>query len=235
MTQPNAPAGWYRDPTGVHELRYFNGRWTAHVCTQGVTSINQLTASPASPVSTPAATPDLPAAQSGPSMSPSPHGARRTGRRSRKVKLVIAGCVIAVGVGITLADSLRGGSGHRAPTSAGGGRALGSAGPVPTAKALAGRPGTRGNWTQSQWETVVGLTGSDGNHLCVDRALALNLDYEEVLPVVRVVRHHSLTASMHDLVAAVGQGNPNLSEKQAEVDAVEVYSTTLNSGCPGTV
>ncbi|HZC69893.1 MAG TPA: DUF2510 domain-containing protein [Jatrophihabitans sp.] len=241
MTRPDAPAGWYPDPSGVHELRYFNGQWTPHVCTQGVSSINPLEGSPAPAVSTrvsaPEGTPNLPETRSEPEAWSDLQSAPRPNRRSPKVKLVIAGCVVAVAVGVTVTVWLRGNDKHGSPTPAGGGPALASAaGLVPTKDGLDGPPGTRGNWTQSQWETVVGITGSSGNHLCVDRALALNLDYDEVLPVVKVAGHHSLTAaSMQDLVAAVARANPDLSKSQAEVDAVEVYSTTVDSGCPGTV
>lgn len=36
---PTAPAGWYKDPSGTHELRYFDGSvWTEHVSDGGVTS-----------------------------------------------------------------------------------------------------------------------------------------------------------------------------------------------------
>src|ERR671931_2356264 len=58
-TQPNNPTGvgsddtaadtvgWYPDPTGRHESRYFNGQWTQHVSTRGVNFIDPFTASPA--------------------------------------------------------------------------------------------------------------------------------------------------------------------------------------------
>ncbi len=36
MTQPSPPAGWYADPAGRHEKRYFDGRqWTEHVNSHG--------------------------------------------------------------------------------------------------------------------------------------------------------------------------------------------------------
>ncbi len=36
MSQPNAPAGWYADPSGKHEKRYYDGRqWTEHVNSHG--------------------------------------------------------------------------------------------------------------------------------------------------------------------------------------------------------
>lgn len=88
MTQPDAPAGWYPDPSGRHESRYFNGQWTEQVSTRGVNSIDPLTAPP----------------------PPYVQDAQSAGRRSPKVKLAIAGGVVAVAVGITLAVTLSGGS-----------------------------------------------------------------------------------------------------------------------------
>ena len=36
-----APANWYPDPSGQHELRYWDGReWTAHVSTGGVQAVS---------------------------------------------------------------------------------------------------------------------------------------------------------------------------------------------------
>lgn len=44
---PSAPAGWYKDPSGTHELRYFDGSiWTEHVSDGGVTSVSPLPDSP---------------------------------------------------------------------------------------------------------------------------------------------------------------------------------------------
>ena len=38
-----APAGWHPDPTGAHELRYWDGRvWTEHVADDGVASVDPL-------------------------------------------------------------------------------------------------------------------------------------------------------------------------------------------------
>jgi uncharacterized protein YxjI len=39
--QPAAPAGWFADPLGRHELRYYDGmQWTEHVSTHGRTAID---------------------------------------------------------------------------------------------------------------------------------------------------------------------------------------------------
>ena len=41
MTSSQAPAGWYADPSGKHEQRYFDGtRWTEHVHSHGRQSID---------------------------------------------------------------------------------------------------------------------------------------------------------------------------------------------------
>lgn len=50
MTDSNRPeAAWYPDPTGRHELRWFDGNdWTDHVTTQGQQSIDPLTGAPGS-------------------------------------------------------------------------------------------------------------------------------------------------------------------------------------------
>ncbi|HZC69939.1 MAG TPA: DUF2510 domain-containing protein [Jatrophihabitans sp.] len=125
MTQQQTPVGWYPDPTGRHESRYFNGQWTQQVSTQGVNSIDPLTASPppatSAQVSTSVHTPYGPTGQTGPG-TPPPYlqSAPRTSWRSPKVKLAIAGGVVAVAVGITLAVTLSGGSsgGHGLCTDA---------------------------------------------------------------------------------------------------------------------
>ncbi len=41
MTSPSPPPDWYPDPAGRHEVRYWDGeRWTEHVASHGVTSID---------------------------------------------------------------------------------------------------------------------------------------------------------------------------------------------------
>jgi hypothetical protein len=114
MTQPYPPVGWYPDPTGRHESRYFNGQWSQYVSTRGVNSVDPLTASPfpaaGAPVNTLVSAPYLPAAPGGPMMSPYLPSGPTTNQRSPKVKLAIAGGVVVVAVGIALAVSLSGGS-----------------------------------------------------------------------------------------------------------------------------
>jgi hypothetical protein len=111
MTQHQARARWYPDPTGRHESRYFDGQWTQHVSTRGVNSVDPLPPAPAARTSVNApvhALPD-PAAQSGPGSPPTRQSAPSTRRRAPRFKLAIAGGVVAVVVGITLAVSLPGG------------------------------------------------------------------------------------------------------------------------------
>ncbi len=38
MTTQQVRSGWYRDPVGRSELRYFDGQWTDQVCNAGVVS-----------------------------------------------------------------------------------------------------------------------------------------------------------------------------------------------------
>ncbi|MEO9139748.1 MAG: phospholipid scramblase-related protein [Jatrophihabitans sp.] len=41
MNQPSTPAGWYADPSGKHEKRYFDGQqWTEHVNSHGRAGID---------------------------------------------------------------------------------------------------------------------------------------------------------------------------------------------------
>lgn len=114
MTQPNPPIGWYPDPTGRHESRYFDAQWTQHVSTRGVVSLDPLAAwpppVPTTPVPTVAGTPYVPAAQGEPMMSAYLPSAPST-KRSPNVMRAIAGGVIVLAVGIILAVSLSGGGG----------------------------------------------------------------------------------------------------------------------------
>ncbi len=75
-----ADAGWWQDPTGMHELRYFDGNeWTAHVSDQGAPSQDPVIAPPP-PVAVPP-TPTLPVASptiptpAAPAPAPSQSGA----------------------------------------------------------------------------------------------------------------------------------------------------------------
>src|SRR5690242_6343113 len=44
MSTPSSPAGWYPDPTGGHQLRYFDGaQWTVHVADNGAQSTAPVT------------------------------------------------------------------------------------------------------------------------------------------------------------------------------------------------
>jgi hypothetical protein len=70
-------AGWYPDPTGRSELRWFDGRWTEHVSTGGRPGIDPL----------PSAAP-----------APAPAGGPRPARRAGWVALGIAALVAVVAV-----------------------------------------------------------------------------------------------------------------------------------------
>jgi len=38
-----APPGWYPDPSGRHQLRYWDqGEWTGHVSNEGATAVDQV-------------------------------------------------------------------------------------------------------------------------------------------------------------------------------------------------
>jgi Protein of unknown function (DUF2510) len=65
MSMPTSPPGWYPDPNGAHQLRYFDGSaWTEHVSDNGLQSVSPLaptptptTAATVSPAGMPSATP----------------------------------------------------------------------------------------------------------------------------------------------------------------------------------
>ena len=47
MTQQTPPAGWYADPSGKHEKRYFDGqKWTEHVNSHGRAGIDMPSGGP---------------------------------------------------------------------------------------------------------------------------------------------------------------------------------------------
>lgn len=91
MTTPDLPAppaateqpGWFPDPNGRHEHRYFNGRaWTADVADGGQRSIDPLGAAP-TPVAPPGAFP------------PAPPRSERSGLATASLVCGIIGVVIA--------------------------------------------------------------------------------------------------------------------------------------------
>lgn len=69
-----SPAGWFNDPYGRYEQRYWDGtQWTGEVATGGVRAIDPMGASPVIPVATPAsafAPPDAPSAAAATNASP---------------------------------------------------------------------------------------------------------------------------------------------------------------------
>src|SRR5262245_27902824 len=53
---PGTPANWYPDPSGRHQLRYWDGtRWTENVSNAGVVTRDDPVASPAAPAPPPPA------------------------------------------------------------------------------------------------------------------------------------------------------------------------------------
>jgi hypothetical protein len=113
IDEENSSPGWYPDPSGRHELRFFDGQWTQHVCTRGTTSIDPLADSPAAPVGTVVSPAPDPARPSTPGPMPDGPNGGRMRNLSPRSKLAIGAGVIAVAVGTTLAITLTGGSdGH---------------------------------------------------------------------------------------------------------------------------
>ncbi len=88
MNELRESVGWYADPAGTYELRYFDGQWTDQVATGGVVSRHQLAS--AAPVAAPV---DVPVA------------ARRVRNRTKRAA-VIAG-VAAAGVTVAVVLALR--------------------------------------------------------------------------------------------------------------------------------
>jgi Protein of unknown function (DUF2510) len=80
-TMTPAPAGWYADPMGHHEFRYWDSvRWTDRVSDRGITASEVFGAAPTMPSPTPAAVvPQAPVAARSdmPPMAPPPAGATR--------------------------------------------------------------------------------------------------------------------------------------------------------------
>ena len=69
-----AEASWLADPTGAHELRYWNGwSWTEHVSDQGTPDQDPLMTELSPPAAVPPP-PDPPPAAAGPSSGSRPAG-----------------------------------------------------------------------------------------------------------------------------------------------------------------
>jgi hypothetical protein len=97
MNELRAGAGWYADPAGTHELRYFDGRWTDQVATAGVVSTQP------HPVASPAAWPaDVPAAP--------PGDAAQSQARLKKFRLMALVLAIATAAVVTVVVATSSGS-----------------------------------------------------------------------------------------------------------------------------
>lgn len=106
--------GWFPDPAGIHELRYFDGnRWTHHVSNQGIGSMHPWTpvpppaAAPGSassyqPTIRPAGSPPAYSAYGGaagwPAAAP-PGGGRRSNKRLGIIAAIVA-MIVLVGGGV---------------------------------------------------------------------------------------------------------------------------------------
>jgi Protein of unknown function (DUF2510) len=128
MTHPALPPGWYADPAGQSDQRYYDGvRWTEHIIRAGVQSASPI-ALPTSPAasfeSPPAAVSPVQAAWTTqpaenprpahgqvPSIAPGSTGAGP--RRFTQKQMMTLAAVAAVIIGIVLAFSLSGGSGTK--------------------------------------------------------------------------------------------------------------------------
>src|ERR1700722_6410245 len=125
---PTSGAGWYPDPTGVNQLRYFDTQWTDHVSDGGVASTSPLATQASWPV---AGQPPAAAAKSA-SYSPAQFATQPTTPRSRKKfgwivggGIVVVAAVIAV---IVVVNSGSSGSNQTAGSNpAGGGSGLSAA------------------------------------------------------------------------------------------------------------
>jgi uncharacterized protein YxjI len=68
------PAGWHPDPSGRHELRYWDGHWTPHVSSRGKQAYDMLPGQPVVP-----ARPTAPTTQPGPPQQAAPAPASDAG------------------------------------------------------------------------------------------------------------------------------------------------------------
>jgi hypothetical protein len=121
-------AGWYKDPTGQHELRWFDGStWTSHVHTFETSapepSVATVSAtSSASPTSAPSPTPTAAAAGSPTVTAAAPSTTELAALRAEGAKELVAGlAVIAGGVAVALAIGAATSAASEAAGGGGGG------------------------------------------------------------------------------------------------------------------
>jgi hypothetical protein len=111
MSMPTSPPGWYADPIGAHQLRYFDGSaWTEHVSDNGVQSVSSLapTATTASTFASGDATSTVTSAATA-----SPAGMPPTvpePKRRGKAKWVIGGLALVAVAAVVIAALASGGS-----------------------------------------------------------------------------------------------------------------------------
>jgi hypothetical protein len=126
---------WHADPSGSHELRYYDGQWTDHVSDNGVVSSSPLTPP------TQAAAVAQPVAQTAPAANPQHYAPIPTNRvqsttearPSRKKVFWIVATVVVVGVVAAIVIATSGGNSSHGNTSSGGGGGTGGGGPVSAA------------------------------------------------------------------------------------------------------
>lgn len=105
MTGSQVGPGWYSDPTRVHELRYFDARWTDFVVNHGVQSVSPM---PPTPVWTPSGpAPSVtfagPVQRVGPGHAPNvPSTARRTKKVAWTFAAVPALLALALAIALLL-------------------------------------------------------------------------------------------------------------------------------------
>jgi hypothetical protein len=114
MTNHAARPGWYPDPTGTNESRYFDDRWTDFVSNQGIQSVSPMPSSPQAAIA--AAGPISPIGSQHSYTPGMPRPARRN--NTKAVWIIVAGAATAglAVIAVSAASASSGGS-----SSSGGG------------------------------------------------------------------------------------------------------------------
>jgi hypothetical protein len=91
-----ADASWLPDPTGIHELRYWNGSaWTEHVSDQGTTGVDPVTAELPPPPAAPMAPPPPPMPPGAGGTEPVPAGGAKLSWKDRLKQVADQGKAMA--------------------------------------------------------------------------------------------------------------------------------------------
>jgi hypothetical protein len=98
MTNGNSPPGWYQDPTGQSEGRYWNGTTWTQMSNRGGQTINI----PIDP--TTAQTPPVPGTQVRPPHPPPTSGAASSGSSGGVIIALVVGLLLMVTVVVALDD-----------------------------------------------------------------------------------------------------------------------------------